>query len=837
MDITKQLEFDVVLQKVADFCYTSSGKNGILEIKPNASFSVAKGLLEYTSEAHRLLNVNLVNPLDTLDDVAVVLQKLSVKQRLSISEILGAARLLAVSAKAKQAIVGGGISSKVPLLSKLVENIAIYKDIETQIDNTILDENTLKDTASALLSKLRKDIKATQNKVKEKLQQIVKSNAKFLQDQLVTLRGDRFVIPVKVEHKREVQGLVHDTSSGGATLFVEPLAVVELNNEIKTLAALEAQECERILAELSTALSNIVDCLKQNEKIIVRLDIIFAKAHYANATKASAPRLNDKGIINLKSARHPLLDVARVVPIDISILPGADILVITGPNTGGKTVALKTVGLLCLMASVGMFIPCYDESETAVFDAVYADIGDAQSIEYNLSTFSSHMSNIVRILASTDSTASQTNKNKGSKGGKDSKAQSGKALILLDELGSGTSPYEGAALAVAITKHLLSTNCKAIITSHYTEMKEFSLQTPRIEKAAMEFCPKTFLPTYRLVMGQAGSSNALEISKNLGLSTAIIDTAKGLLNSERVKLDKIIAAAQSAEFKANKARQEAESLRADLAKSLAQTKAQHTKLLESEQKLLATAKTEAKRIKQDAAQQATDIIKEVSALTKSHNAKDIFKAREIKNQLLKESIEVYEPPTLDMADYTESKIYAAGDTVYVKSLQAVGQVISASGKQVVVSVNNMQMRFKVGDLLKRKANVAGAGASTSRASSNNSNLNASSAKKANSNLKAPAKNRVAGEVDEIDINAKDLNIQAELNLLGYSVLDAQIEFDSFLRECDLAGHKLIRIIHGTGTGALRKGLTDYFKRYKRIKEFRLGRIYEGDTGATIIVLR
>ncbi|MEG1608278.1 MAG: endonuclease MutS2, partial [Clostridia bacterium] len=531
------LEYSKILSQVAHYAYSAAAQVCIENIKPSVSLDEVNELLGQTLEADKLLFEHCILPSLAVDDIEDILKSAEKLSTLSIEEILKIGRVLKVARATKGLIVNVNDDS-IKLLKGLCYNLYFNVQLENSIEESFVSDTEVSDNASSNLKKIRNDIKSCNARIKQKLSQYISSSdySNLLQDNLITMRNNRYVVPLKSECKGQIAGLVHDRSATGSTLFVEPLIVVELNNELRQLQMDEQKEIQMILVKFTTDIQREIVGIAQSFNIIIQLDCIFAKANYSKAIKGILPLVNDKGLVDIIDGRHPLIDSKKVVPVSINLGKTFNTLVITGPNTGGKTVTLKLVGALCLMAMSGIFIPTNADSQVAVFDSIFCDIGDEQSIEQNLSTFSSHLKNLVHI---TDNLTSNS-------------------LVLLDELGAGTDPIEGSALAIAVIDYFRGFNAKVLTTSHYNELKEYSYVTQGVCNASMDFNPKTYEPTYKLHIGLSGSSNALEIASSLGLKTAIIDNAKSKLSSEKLSFDKIIASAENSRREAEELKRQAE---------------------------------------------------------------------------------------------------------------------------------------------------------------------------------------------------------------------------------------------------------------------------------------
>lgn len=788
----KKLELMRVLEFAAEYAQSLTAKNKLLNTIPETNVEKVNYLLNQTNEACKILNVYNVSPGFNFDSIKEIADKAKILSVLSMKELLCVKRILSTSRSVYNAFLSIEDESIV-LLKQMASMIYVNRTIEEDIDFAILSEDEMNDRASEELYRIRTAIRKTNDEVKQKLSSYLHSQTmgKYLQDSLITMREQRYVIPVKTEYKANVPGLIHDQSASGATVFIEPMAIVNLNNKLKELFMAEREEIERILQRFTQEISPFAGRLEENECLLADLDAVFSKAKYANEIKGTLPNINDRGFINLKNARHPLIDKTKVVPISVRLGDGYNILLITGPNTGGKTVSLKTVGLFSLMAGCGMMLPCYDESEISVFEDIFCDIGDEQSIEQSLSTFSGHITNISKIV----------------------KSLSNKTLVLLDEIGAGTEPNEGAAIALAVTEYILKSNAKAIITTHYSQLKEYSLITPNIENASMEFDPKTFAPTYKLIIGVPGSSNAIEIAARLGLNKDIIQAARGKISDEKISFENVLRQAESIRQEYEKAKDEIELIKASLSEELKKAKNKNEALAKDRENLLYSSKVEAKRIISSAQEEAKELIDEIKEIKKRASfaeEQDLFKARSFAKKIgeLKYGIEK------DIDKESEEILYGEkidvnklniGDRVYVLPLKNIGTVTEIKkNDKISVKIGKINSFVKATDLYHCVENLP------------------------SQTFKPLGRSSVA---------IKTAIIPKEINLLGKNVDEAIMELDPFIDAARTERYEDVRVIHGMGTGALRAGLHKYFKTDKRIASFRLGKYGEGETGVTIVTLK
>lgn len=673
------LEYPKILDRLATFAQSQGGKKKASELVPYEKIADALHALNETAEADRVLFEYSLSPSFAVDDIGDILVKAKKGATLAIPDIMKVGRSLRVSRRLKYTI------DKVkdcPLLADMAMGLFENETLEKKIFDAFLSETEVADNASNELRSIRIRIRKLNDNVRSKLQLFITSPqySKYLQDNIITVRGDRYVIPVKSDCKGTIPGLVHDQSASGSTLFVEPMQIVELNNELKVELVNEQLEIEKILRNFSNQIEGCADGITYSYNTVVDMDMVFAKAQLAREYKAAKPELNEDGVIDIRAGRHPLIDQKKVVPVSLALKKDEKMLLITGPNTGGKTVTLKLVGLFTLMAMSGLFIPA-KSANLSIFDGVYSDIGDEQSIEQSLSTFSSHIKNTIGILdVITD-----------------------KSLVLFDELGAGTDPGEGAALAVSIAEYLLRVGAKSFITSHFNDLKEFSLVTKGVVAASMEFDSNTFCPTYKLVMGAIGSSNALAIAKKLGLSDEIIENAKSKISVEKRQFDNVLTAAEKTRMKAAELVSEASIDRENAAKALKDAEIEKKRIEEKREKLDESIRKETKRLIENSVEEANDILEQIKEILNKPQVedKDLFEARKLKKQLENMTAD-YEKEAVveDVKDDSPLKI---GDNVFVKSLQKKGKLTSINQRgEAVVAFGKLTTKVKKDDYYKVK---------------------------------------------------------------------------------------------------------------------------------------
>lgn len=673
------LEYPQILARLSDFAQSQGGKKKARSLVPFETISEADDALNETAEADKVLFEYSLSPNFAVDDVADILIKAKKGAVLSIADILKVGRSLRVAHKIKKTLTG---VKDCPILYDIASRLYENEPLEKSIFEDFLSETEVADNATAELRQIRIRIRKLNDNVRTKLQLFITSPqySKYLQDSIVTMRGDRYVIPLKSDFKGSIPGLVHDQSASGSTLFVEPMQVVELNNELKVELVNEQLEIERILRNFSSTIMGSADNISWSYQNIVDLDMIFAKAQLAREYKAVRPTLNNEGYIRISGGRHPLIDGHKVVPVSLQLEKEDKMLLITGPNTGGKTVTLKLVGLFTIMAMSGLYVPA-KQADISVFDGVYSDIGDEQSIQQSLSTFSSHIKNTIGILD----------------------IITPKSLVLFDELGAGTDPGEGAALAVSIAEHLLKVGCKSLITSHFNDLKEFALVTRGVVAASMEFNSETFSPTYKLVMGAIGASNALAIAQKLGLNENIINSAKSKISAEKRQFDNVLTAAEQTRMKAAELVNEASIDRENAAKALKDAQIEKKRIEEKREKLDESIRKETKRLIENSVEEANDVLDKIKEILNKPQIedKDLFEARKLRKQLETMSAD-YEKEAVveDVPDDSPLKI---GDNVFVKSLQKKGKLVAINQRgEAQVSFGKLTTKVKKDDYYKVK---------------------------------------------------------------------------------------------------------------------------------------
>ncbi|MDL2248419.1 endonuclease MutS2 [Tyzzerella sp. OttesenSCG-928-J15] len=779
------LEYSKIISMLVENADTVAGKEKCAALKPSTDIEKIKEALDYTSQAAGMTLRKGRVSLGGARDISAAVKRSNVGGILSIPELLHVGDFLRACNRAASYGADKGKDENYPLLTPMFENILPADKLSREIERCILNEQDIADDASPALSSIRRSIKVANDRIKEHLNSIIHSQTykNVLQDSVITIRGGRFCVPVRSDQRSSFPGIVHDQSGTGATLFMEPMSVVTLNNKIKELGIDENKEIEKILAGLSQLVSENGDILLGNLDIITELDFLFAKGKLSIDMMGTEPVFNDLGYINIRRGRHPLLNKATVVPTDIYLGKDFTTLLITGPNTGGKTVSLKTLGLFTLMGQAGLHIPAFDNSELAVFDDVFADIGDEQSIEQSLSTFSGHMKNIVKILGDVTNNS----------------------LVLLDELGAGTDPTEGAALAISIIQFLKNRGVRCAVTTHYSELKVYALQTEGIENASCEFDVESLRPTYKLLIGIPGKSNAFAISQKLGLDDEIINSARETLSKEDKRFEDLITDLEISrktvmleQERAAQYRREAEKLKSD-------AEQQKKRLAEQREKIIAEAKEEAKKLLMQAKNDADYILKELNKSAKGGDRQ----SAEASRRLIKEQLDgmgaglSYD----DAKDRKPPENLKVGDSVYIHNLGQKGVVSSEpdSNGDCMVKAGIMKVRANIADL---------------------SVIEEENAPK-----------KVQKSFGGRSRTGKSLLISPEVDLRGLLVSEAIEKCDKYLDDAYLSGLKQVTIIHGKGTGALRSAITTHLKKHPHVVSHRLGSFGEGETGVTICELK
>ncbi|AJY73645.1 endonuclease MutS2 [Paenibacillus beijingensis] len=784
--ILQTLEYSKIIHKLLQHTATTMGRKRAEELRPNSDLEDVKRSLQATDEASKADRLKGSAPFGGIADIAQSLHRARIGGTLNAAELLEIAYTARGARRVKRHLLQLHEDEPIALLAALAQQLAEHRPLEEAIMRCIDDSAEVLDSASMELASIRRELRSGESRIREKLENMIRSTSvqKMLQDAIITLRNNRYVIPVKQEYRSHFGGIVHDQSGSGATLFIEPETIVAMNNKLRELRAAEEREIEKILQMLTAQAAEYEEDLLLNSDLLGQLDFAFAKARLAHDMKAALPRMNDRGFLKLRRGRHPLIDPQKVVPLDVELGNTHTGIIVTGPNTGGKTVSLKTIGLLSLMAMSGMFVPAEDGSQLCVFDAIYADIGDEQSIEQSLSTFSSHMTNIIRILRS----------------------MTPKSLVLLDELGAGTDPAEGSALAIAILDHIHRMGCRIVATTHYSELKAYAYNRKGLINASMEFDVATLSPTYRLLVGVPGRSNAFAIAERLGLSKMIIDQARGEVSEDDLRVENMIASleedrlsAENERLGAEAERREMEALRAKYASERLQFEQQRDKLLLKAQEEAREAVAKAKREAEDIIADLRKLAQEEGAAVKQH------KLIEARRKLDEAAPELHKPKKAGAARSVKAVKIEPGDEVMVYSLNQKGHVVDISDSEATVQLGIMKMKVKTGDLelIKQAAAIK------------------------------PQQPKQAASLKR----TRDDNVRMELDLRGSNLEESIMEVDRFLDESFLSGMGQVYIIHGKGTGVLRSGIQDFLRRHKHVKSYRLGNYGEGGAGVTVAELK
>ena len=787
-----KLEYDKIINLLIDQASSFSGKEKCRKLKPKTDINEINRMQEETAAAFTRIVKKGHLSLSNSNPVNESLRRLEIGSTLGSGELLRICKLLETAGHAKAYGRRDNNDSETDCLDPFFEELEPLSLVSTEINRCILAEDEISDDASPELKRIRRSMGQINDKVHSTLSSLVNGSLRsYLQDAIITMRGDRYCIPVKAEYRSQVQGLIHDQSSTGSTLFIEPMAIVKLNNELKELYAKEQEEIQVILARLSSDVADYVNTIRTDYTLLSALDFIFARGNLALKMNGSKPIFNTDGRIHIREGRHPLIDPKKVIPITISLGDTFDLLIITGPNTGGKTVSLKTVGLFTLMGQAGLHIPALDRSELAVFKNVFADIGDEQSIEQSLSTFSSHMTNIVSFLKDVDEDS----------------------LVLFDELGAGTDPTEGAALATSILHHLHERGIRTMATTHYSELKVYALSTPGVENACCEFDVETLRPTYRLLIGIPGKSNAFAIAGKLGIPAYIIEEAKGRLTDQEESFEDLLTDLETSKRTVQKEQEEIAAYKRELEALKSQTKKKHEQLEKQKERILREANEEAHSILAEAKKEADETMRNFHKFGKNGiDAAAMERERERLRQKMKKTEKAMQQKVEKPAKEHKASDFHLGDSVKVLSMNLTGIVNSLpdSRGNVTVQMGILRSQIPMSDLQIIEEQPAYAA--------------------------AQAKKSGTGK-GKVKMN-KSLSVSSEINLLGKTVDEAVAELDKYLDDAILAHLSTVRVVHGKGTGALRAGIHEYLRRQKKhVKSYRLGAFGEGDAGVTIVELK
>jgi mutS2 family protein len=792
----EKTELNKILSLVAEYAVLDGSRERLKSLSPETDLSAAKKSLELTEECVKLLFTYGVGKIEYFPPFADELERAAKGSALSCGELLSACNLLR-AARIAHSGIAGVTDEEIKAVRVLADRLYFDAALEEDIQTKILSDTEVSDYASDRLYTIRREIRSLNERIRSRLAEyLTGEEGKYLQDGIVTMRDNRYVLPVRAEYKRNIKGFIHDRSASGATFFIEPEQVLEMNNELRSLAIDEKEEVERILGELSRRVGFMGKELVSDIEVLEELDGFYARAEYAYKLSCVKPSVNASGIVSFDCGRHPLIDRKKVVPVTLSLGRDYRFLLISGPNTGGKTVTLKMVGLFCLMAMCGLFIPA-KRAEVSVFREIYCDIGDSQSIEESLSTFSSHVTNIVEIVDNADKNS----------------------LVLIDELGGGTDPDEGQALAKAVVSYLLRAGGTGVVTTHYSALKEFAFATDGIENACMEFDSDTLRPLYVIKIGLPGSSNALAISRRLGLKEEILEEALGNLSEGAQTFENIVRSAEESRLRADEALKETNLLKSEWQEKVKLLEEEREKLQKEREKLFTSAKAEARRIINERTAEAEEILSEIEEIfaRDSISEADLIKARTLKNRLGDKAYD-NEKEEFSRPQYIPAKIenLKAGDKVFVKNINQEGvvQKVRLQKNEAEIFCGNIRVRSKISDLsvLIPERN-------------------------AQNDKKKPAGKRVSDRVQvSKNLTPKPLP-SLELNVIGMTVQEALPEVEAFIDGAVCANLEEVRIVHGVGTGKLRAGIQDYLKKHRNVEEFRLGKYGEGETGVTIVKIK
>lgn len=783
----KKIEYDKILEKVANYCKTYIGKNKVSELRPSQNVDEVQNMLAETSQSVVLIQRNSTPPIGEIADITVYIKALDGCGTLNIKALLEIQNILEIASSLKDYFSKDFLAtSDFSAIEQYFNDLYTNPSIVSTLKKSIIDEDTIADTASSKLQDIRRKQRKIEQDIRSKLNVILHSStySKYIRENLVTIRSGRFVIPVKEEYRNNIKGFIHDISSSGSTVFIEPIAVFELNNELSNLHIEEELEIERVLQNLSGLLYPYTKELQSDVELIGKLDFLFAKAHYSLDLHCSTPEINTSKFINLINARHPLIDQSQVVPSSVELGKDFTTLIITGPNTGGKTVTLKTIGLLTAMACSGLNIPADEHSSIYVFDRIYADIGDEQSISESLSTFSSHMSNIVNITNSATSNS----------------------LILVDELGSGTDPLEGANLAISILQYFSELGATTVATSHYQELKQYALVTKNFKNASVEFDIENLKPTYRLLIGIPGKSNAFAISRKLGLKEEIISRATSMIDKDTINFEDLLKSIYDSKAQVENEKAQVSTTLKEVEELKKNLKHQNSDVINKEKELIANAKQDAKQILIDAKETVNSIIKDLDTMKKTGNL-STSKANKLRNELNEQISSIKtDVEDVEISHPIPRENIKPGLKVYVSNYNAEGTILSNISKDDTVQVQIGAMKLKVDVKFLQES------------------------KKKNSSDEKEYKYNSRS-------NLKSQTVSPEINLIGLTVDEAVPLVDKYLDDCFMAKISPVHIIHGKGTGALRNGIHKYLKTNKNVESFRLGTFGEGEMGVTVVYLK
>ena len=794
----EKTELNKILSLSAEFAVLEGGKKKLETLAPTSEVKTAEKRLKITEECIALLFSYGVSKIEFFPAFSDELGRAKKGSPLTCGELLKAGNLLR-SARIAHTSIASITDAEITEIRLLSERLYYDGNLEEDIRTKILNDTEVSDYASDKLYSVRREIRLLNERIRSRLAEyLTGSEGKYLQDGIITMRDNRYVLPVRAEYKRNIKGFIHDRSASGATFFIEPEEVLEMNNELRSLQIDEKEEVERILGELSRRIGFMSDELTEDIEILEEIDSYYARAEYAYKLSCVKPEINGDGIISIDRGRHPLIDRKKVVPVSLALGKDYRFLLISGPNTGGKTVTLKMTGLFCLMAMCGLFVPA-KRAILSTFDEIYCDVGDAQSIEESLSTFSSHITNIINIVEGANS----------------------KSLVLIDELGGGTDPDEGQALAKAIVSHLLGKGCAGVVTTHYTALKEFAFSAEGIENACMEFDADTLQPLYIMRIGLPGSSNALAISRRLGLKDSILKDALSNLSEDAQKFENIVRTAEESRIQADETLRECNLMKAEWQTKLQEVDAEKEKLKREREKLFTSAKAESRRIINDRTAQAEELLEEIEKIFAKENISeaDLIKARTLKNRLADKAYEG-ESEEISRPQYMEARPenLKIGSKVYLKNTNQEGvvQSLKLDKKEVEVLCGSIRVRSKISDLsvliLEEKKN----------------------------DQKWKKKSGAKKPTDRVSVSktlAPRPMPSLEINVIGQTVQEALVEVEAFIDSAVVANLEEVRIVHGVGTGKLRAGIHEFLRKHRNVAEFRLGKYGEGETGVTIVKIQ
>ena len=795
----EKTELNKILSLVSEYTVLDGAKLKIQTLQPTSNLIGAKRSLALTSEATELLFRHGIGKIERFESFNDELKRAKKGSTLSCGELLSCGNLLRAARIAHKGITGVN-DENIRAMKAIADNLYYDATLEEDISTKILNDTEVSDHASDRLYSLRKEIRLLNERIRARLgEYLTGSEGKYLQDNIVTMRDNRYVLPIRAEYKRSIKGFIHDRSASGATFFIEPEEVLEMNNELRSLAIDEKEEVERILNELTRRVGFMANELELDIEILEELDGIYARAEYGYKLSCVCPEINDKGIIKIDKGRHPLIDRKKVVPVSLSLGEKYRFLLISGPNTGGKTVTLKMVGLFCLMAMCGLFVPA-KRAAVSVFDEIYCDVGDSQSIEESLSTFSSHIKNIIEIVDNVNE----------------------KCLVLIDELGGGTDPEEGQALAKAVVAELLKSNCMGVVTTHYTALKEFAFEEKGIENACMEFDSDTLQPLYVIKIGIPGSSNALAISRRLGLKESILADALSNLSEGAQSFENILRTAEESRIEAEEALRSTNLLKDEWQKKVTELEHERTKLEKEKEKLFLSAKAESRRIINDRTAQAEELLEEIEKIFAKENISEaeLIKARTLKNRLSNKAYDV-ENEEIARPQYIQARPenIKIGGKVYLKNTNQEGivQSIKLDKKEVEVLCGSIRVRSKISDLSVLVIE-----------------------EKSKDQKQWKKKSGEQKKTDRVSVSktlAPRPIPSLEINVIGQTVQEALVEVEAFIDSAVVANLEEVRIVHGVGTGKLRAGIHEFIRKHRNVAEFRLGKYGEGETGVTIVKIK